>query len=62
MITMVTKEYREEDLAVRTIIIKFFCIPLFKFKKTSTNNIAVQQLTAIKKRTEIKGLNYEVKD
>lgn len=62
MIRMITNEYRDGNLAVRNIVITFLCIPIFKYKKTSTNSIAVQQLTGIKERTEIKGLNYEVKD
>lgn len=63
MINMRTEEYREGDLAVRTIVITFLCIPIFKFKKTSTNNVAVGQLTPIKKKAKIKGfIRYETEN
>lgn len=56
---MVTQEYREGNLAVRTTIVTFLCIPVFKFRKTSTNNVVVKQLTTIKKSIKVKGLKYE---
>lgn len=55
MIKVVTQEYREGDLAVRTTVVTFLCIPIFKFKKTSTNHVAVNQLTVIKEPVKIKG-------
>ena len=55
MINMVTQEYREGDLAVRTTVVTFLHIPIFKFKKTSTNHVAVGQLTPIKEPVKIKG-------
>ena len=59
IIEIVTQEYREENLAVRTTIVTLLCIPIFKFRKTSTNNVAVKQLTAIKESIEVKGFKYE---
>lgn len=55
MIKMKTKEYREGDLAVRTTEVTFLCIPIFKYKKTSTNNQAVKVLTSITQPTNVKG-------
>ncbi len=55
MIGVITQEYREGNLAVRTTVITFLCIPIFKFKKTSTNHVAVGQLTVIKEPAKIKG-------
>lgn len=60
MIRMVTQEYREGDSVVRTIVVTFLCIPVFKFKKTSTNTIVVRQFMTIKEPTKINGFrNYE---
>lgn len=55
MIKKVTQEYREGNLAVRTTVITFLGIPILKFKNTSTNHIAVEQLTVIKEPVKIKG-------
>lgn len=41
MIKVLTSEYREGDQAVRTTVVTFLCIPIFKYKKSTTNNIAV---------------------
>lgn len=54
MIKVITKEYRDGDLAVRTTEVTFLCIPVFKFKKTSTNNKAVSLLTVTQSK-KIKG-------
>lgn len=62
MIDMVSQEYAEDNLAVRTIVITFFHIPIFKFRKTSTNCMTIRQLTPIKKRTQLKGFNYETEN
>jgi hypothetical protein len=63
MISIVTQEYREGNLAVRTTVITFLCIPIFKFRKTSTNNWLVSQLTTIKEVTKVKGfIKHETKD
>lgn len=63
MISIVTQEYREGDLAVRTTVVTFLCIPIFKFRKTSTNNWLVSQLTTIKEVTKVKGfIRHETKD
>lgn len=59
MIKKITQEYREGNLAVRTTIISFLCIPIFKFRKTTTNNSIVSQLTVIKELNKIKGFKYE---
>lgn len=55
MIKVITQEYREGNLAVRTTVVTFLCIPILKFKKTSTNHIAVEQLTVTKEPIKIKG-------
>lgn len=55
MIKVLTKEYREGDLAVKTTEVTFLCIPLFKYKKSTTNNKAVELLTIVKQPTKIKG-------
>lgn len=63
IIKVVTQEYREGDLAVRTTTVTFLHIPIFKFRKTSTNNIAVNQLTVVRELInevkEVKGFKYE---
>lgn len=59
MIKKVIQEYREGDLAVRTTVISFLCIPIFKFRETTTNNSVVNQLTVIKELNKIKGFEYE---
>lgn len=57
MIKVLIKEYREGDLAVITTEVTFFSIPIFKYKKITTNNKLVQLLTVIKKSNGIKGFN-----
>ena len=57
MLKVLTKEYREGDLAVRTTEVTFLYIPILKFKKTSTNNTAIQLLTVVKEPNKIKGFN-----
>lgn len=59
MIRMVTQEYQEGNLAVRTTVVTFLFIPIFKFRKTSTNQMAVRQLAPVKERVTLKGFNYE---
>lgn len=55
MIKIVTHEYREGNMAVRTTIVTFLCIPVYKFKEITTNNGVVKQLTTIKESTKVKG-------
>jgi hypothetical protein len=55
---MLTKEYREGDLAVQTTEVTFLCIPIFKYKKVTTNNRAVAMLTVAKSDKKVKGF-YE---
>lgn len=62
MIKQETKEYSEDGLAVRTIRITLFGVPIYRFKETSTNKDAVAQLTAAPKPTKVKGFSYETKD
>lgn len=59
MIKQLIQEYREGDRVVRTMIITFFRIPIFKYRKTSTNIVAVRQFTPITKTLKIKGFNNE---
>lgn len=58
MIKVITDEYREGDNAVKTTSITFFGIPIFKYKKLTTNNKAVALLT-VQKETTIKGFKNE---
>ena len=55
MIKITMQEYEENNLAVQTVVVTLFYIPILKIKKTSTNNVAVEQLTPIKKAVKIKG-------
>lgn len=55
MIRILTKEYREGDQAVKTTVVTFLCIPLFKYKKSTTNNKAVALLTVTNKPKEVIG-------
>lgn len=55
MIKILTKEYREGDLAVKTTEVTFLCIPIFRYKKSTTNNQAVKLLTSISQPTKVKG-------
>lgn len=45
---MTRNEYREGDLGVRDYRITFLGIPVYTARFTSTNNIAVRQLTILK--------------
>lgn len=55
MIKVLTNEYREGDLAIRTTKVTFLCIPIFKYKKSTTNSKAVALLTTVNQPTKIKG-------
>lgn len=61
MIKQETKEYSEDGLAVRTIRITLFGVPIYRFKKTS-NKAAVAQLTTAPKPTKVKGFSNETED
>lgn len=62
MIKQETKEYSEDGLAVRTMQITLFDVPIYRFKKTSTNKAAVAQLTTVSKPAKVKGFSNENKD
>lgn len=62
MIRQEVKEYSEDGLAVRTLQIKFLGMPIFKYKKTSTNKMAVAQLTPSTKPIKVKGFSNETKN
>lgn len=55
MIKVLTKEYREGDLAVKTTEVTFLCIPMLRYKKLTTNNQAVKLLTPASKPEKIGG-------
>lgn len=55
MIKVLTDEYREGDLAIRTTKVTFLCITIFKYKKSTTNSKAVALLTTVNQPTKIKG-------
>ncbi len=55
MIKVLTKEYREGDQAVKATVVTFLCIPLFKYKKSTTNNKAVALLTVTNQPKKVKG-------
>ena len=58
MIKVITDEYREGDNAVKTTSITFFGMPIFMYKKLTTNNKAVALLT-VQKETTIKVFKTE---
>lgn len=62
MIRQTTKEFTVNGLAVRTIEITFFGVPIYSFKKTSTNQAAVAQLQQAAETTKVKGFSYETKN
>ena len=62
MINIKIKEYGEEDIVTRTITITLFYIPIFSYKKTSTNRVAVNQFNKPEERIKIKGFNNETED
>lgn len=53
MIKVLTKEYREGDQAVKTTEVTFLHIILFKYKKSTTNNKAVELLTSIQQSNKV---------
>lgn len=55
MIKVLTKECREGDLAVKTTEVTFLYVPIFRYKKTTTNNVAVKQLTVIQPPKKVTG-------
>ena len=59
MINIKIKEYGEEDIVTRTITVTLFCIPIFSYKKTSTNRVVVNQFNKPKEIDRIKGCNNE---
>ena len=62
MINTRIKEYREGDLVTRTITVTLFYIPIFSYKKTSTNRVAVNQFNKPEERIKIKGFNNETEN
>lgn len=62
MINVITNEYREGDLAVKTVVVTFLYIPIFKKTETSTNSAAVIALTGITKPTKVNGFKYETRN
>lgn len=59
MIKMMVKEYREGDLGVNDIIIKFLGIPVFKYTKTTANYTVVALLTPKSKSNKVTGFRNE---
>lgn len=57
MIRVKIKEYRDGNFAVKTTEVTFLCAPIFKYKKTTTNNLAVELLTEVTQPVKIKGFN-----
>lgn len=55
MIKILSKEYKEGDQAVLITEVTFLGIPIFKCKRTTTNNQVVSTLVSINQPTEIKG-------
>ena len=62
MINIKIKEYGEEDAVTRIITVTLFCIPVFSYKKTSTNRVTVDQFNKPKERIKFKGFNNETKN
>lgn len=57
MIKKLIKEYMEGGFAVQTVEVAFLSIPIFKYKKITTNNEVIQLLTSTKKLNKIKGFS-----
>lgn len=55
MIKVLTKECREGDLAVKTTEVTFLCIPIFKYRKSTTNNKIVAAMTTVQQPSKVKG-------
>ena len=55
MTKILSKEYKEGDQAVLITEVTFLGIPIFKCKRTTTNNQVVSTLISINQPTEIKG-------
>lgn len=62
MINIRIKEYGEEDVVTRTITVTLFYIPIFSYKKTSTNRVVVNQFNKPEEIIKIKGFNNETED
>ena len=62
MINIRIKEYGEEDIVTRIITITLFYIPIFSYKKTSTNRVVVNQFNKPEEIIKIKGFNNETED
>ena len=62
MINIKIKEYGEEGIVTRTITVTLFCIPVFIYKKTSTNRVVVNQFNKPKERVRIKEFNNETEN
>lgn len=58
MIKILTNEYMEGNQAVKTVKITFLYITIFKYKKLTTNNMAVDLLTPSEQPKKVKGF-YE---
>lgn len=59
MVKISIKEFVEGDNAVRTVSITLFNVPIYKYRKESTNNNAVSMLTVKSKMNKIKGFTNE---
>lgn len=58
MIKEAVNEFVEDNLVVRTIRITFLGLPIFMYRKTSTNKMALQQYTPVSvKNKQIKGFS-----
>ena len=55
MIKVLTKECREGDLAVKTTEVTFLCVPIFKYRKSTTNNKIVAAMTTVQQPSKVKG-------
>lgn len=62
MIKVETKEYSENDLAVKTIKVIFFGVLIYNSKYTTTSSSAIQELTPVTKINKITGFKYETKN
>ena len=62
MINIKIKEYGEDGIVTRIITVTLFFIPIFSYKKTSTNRVAVDKFNKPKERIKIKGFNNETKN
>lgn len=62
MIEVTIIEKAEGTLGVKTTRITFLGVPIFRYKKTTTNNVVVKQLTPAPQPKKIVGFRHETEN